>query len=209
MDKAGFLEALAGALRDLPAEERSSALKYYEDYFEDAGPLREQAVLEELGSPEEIARDILHDYKGLAVHPAYAGRGPSDDPAQALEVRKPKRGISPGLLIVLLLLAIPVGIPLLTGALALVGGLLAMMIGLVLAPIILCVVGAVLACVAVATLLSHPASAIYLLGGALVCIALGVLLSVGVFKLLTAVLPPLVRRLVALCRRPFERGRQA
>lgn len=45
-------------LSDLPPEERNQAIKYYEDYFEDAGPENEQAILKELGSPQELANQI-------------------------------------------------------------------------------------------------------------------------------------------------------
>ena len=48
-------------LKDLPEEERKQALHYYEDYFADAGEDNEQEVLNELGSPENIAELIKAD----------------------------------------------------------------------------------------------------------------------------------------------------
>ena len=58
MNKKLFLDELHRLLSDLPPEERNQAIKYYEDYFEDAGPENEQAILKELGSPQELADQI-------------------------------------------------------------------------------------------------------------------------------------------------------
>ncbi len=61
MSKYEFLGDLSRLLSDLPEEERKQALKYYEDYFADAGDEHEQDVLRELGTPEEIARQLKAD----------------------------------------------------------------------------------------------------------------------------------------------------
>jgi len=58
MNRELFMRDLARFLSDLPAEEREQALNYYEDYFEDAGPENEQKVIEELGSPVDVAKQI-------------------------------------------------------------------------------------------------------------------------------------------------------
>ena len=61
MTKYEFLGDLSRLLKDLPEEERKQALHYYEDYFADAGEDNEQEVLNELGSPENIAELIKAD----------------------------------------------------------------------------------------------------------------------------------------------------
>lgn len=58
MNKEIFLRDLRRFLADIPEDEREQALKYYEDYFEDAGPENEQQVIQELGSPLDIAKQI-------------------------------------------------------------------------------------------------------------------------------------------------------
>lgn len=58
MNKEIFLRDLRRFLADIPEDEREQALKYYEDYFEDAGPENEQKVIQELGSPVDIAKQI-------------------------------------------------------------------------------------------------------------------------------------------------------
>ena len=58
MNKWEFLSRLEELLYDLPEEERVSALEYYQDYFEEAGPDMEFQVVHDLGSPERIAAII-------------------------------------------------------------------------------------------------------------------------------------------------------
>lgn len=58
MNKEIFLRDLRRFLADIPEDEREQALKYYEDYFEDAGSENEQQVIQELGSPLDVAKQI-------------------------------------------------------------------------------------------------------------------------------------------------------
>lgn len=62
MSRKEFMEELQVLLGELPVEEREEAIRYYESYFEEAGIEQEQVVLEELGSAERIAAQILRDY---------------------------------------------------------------------------------------------------------------------------------------------------
>ena len=68
MSRKEFLDQLAYLLQDIAPEERDDAIGYYVDYFEEAGPEREQQVIEELGSPEKVAamiRDSLNGKKNI------------------------------------------------------------------------------------------------------------------------------------------------
>lgn len=58
MNKDAFLAQLSGLLADISPEEREEALDYYKEYIEDAGYENEAAVLDELGSPTEVAAEI-------------------------------------------------------------------------------------------------------------------------------------------------------
>lgn len=64
MNRAEFLKQLEYLLQDMPEDEREDAVAYYRDYFEEAGPDQEAAVLRELGSPERIAAMIRADWNG-------------------------------------------------------------------------------------------------------------------------------------------------
>ena len=61
MSKNEFIDRLAQLLADIPPEERDEALTYYREYIEDAGLENEEAIMQELGSPEEIAAAIKVD----------------------------------------------------------------------------------------------------------------------------------------------------
>ena len=58
MNKELFLQRLRELLAGMPAGEAEEAIRYYQDYFEDAGKENEQRVIEELVSPEQVARTI-------------------------------------------------------------------------------------------------------------------------------------------------------
>ncbi len=125
MNRADYMAALRRALSVLPEEERANALRYYEEYFDDAGPENEAKAIEELGEPAKVAAQILADYRELTAVPH----------AQPIKEKRRWRGISPLLLIVLVLLAIPIGLPLVFGAGATVLGVLLAIVVTVLAVI--------------------------------------------------------------------------
>lgn len=59
MDKNTYLKELSRHLsRRMPEREREDTLRWYEEYFQEAGPERESEVIEELGSPETVARRV-------------------------------------------------------------------------------------------------------------------------------------------------------
>ena len=69
MNRADYMAALRRALSVLPEEERANALRYYEEYFDDAGPENEAKAIEELGEPAKVAAQILADYRELTAVP--------------------------------------------------------------------------------------------------------------------------------------------
>ena len=58
MTKFEFLGDLSRLIADLPEEDREQAMEYYEDYFTDAGPDKEQEVIKEFISPAYIAEQL-------------------------------------------------------------------------------------------------------------------------------------------------------
>ncbi len=63
MNRVEFMDRLSELLSDVSETEREEALKYYRDYFDDAGSWNEQNVISELVSPEKVAETIK---EGLA-----------------------------------------------------------------------------------------------------------------------------------------------
>lgn len=59
MTREEYFMCLEGYLKELTYEECKEALQYYENYFDEAGPENEQEVIEQLGSPKQLAESIL------------------------------------------------------------------------------------------------------------------------------------------------------
>ena len=55
MKRREFIEELEDRLRHLPYKDRKEAIKFYEEYFDEAGSENEQTVINELSSPAHIA----------------------------------------------------------------------------------------------------------------------------------------------------------
>ena len=201
MNRNEYMAALRRALSVLPEEERANALRYYEEYFDDAGPENEQQVISDLGAPEKVAEQILADYRELTAVPHQDAGGASGKP------RRRWRGVPPWLLIVLVLLAIPVGIPLLAilvGAVGTVFGILIAAAAVVFAFVVVVPLGLLLAGIILCgfsfALWGMPASAVTTLGCGLALFALGVLVTLLMIKLCPLFVPPLVRGFVAIIR---------
>ena len=62
MNRQEFLRQLEYLLRGISEQERMDALAYYNSYFDEAGIENEVQVIAELGSPEQVAASIIHDY---------------------------------------------------------------------------------------------------------------------------------------------------
>ena len=73
MNRVEFMETLSRLLQDIPEEDRIDALKYYNDYFDDAGSENEQNVIEELESPEKVAMKIKADREDTYHMPVMMG----------------------------------------------------------------------------------------------------------------------------------------
>jgi uncharacterized membrane protein len=70
-----FLRKLQLELYKLPRHEIDDAIAYYNEYFEEAGPDQEQAVIKELGTPSKIATQIKADYAVRQLESMDSNRG--------------------------------------------------------------------------------------------------------------------------------------
>jgi len=64
MSRIEFMRQLETLLKDISADERTEALQYYNDYFDDAGVENEEHIITELGSPQKVAVTIKAGLKG-------------------------------------------------------------------------------------------------------------------------------------------------
>ena len=62
MDKNAYLKELSRHLsHKMPEREREDTLRWYEEYFQEAGPEREAEGIEELGPPGTVARRVAEE----------------------------------------------------------------------------------------------------------------------------------------------------
>lgn len=165
MNRAQFIARLKDCLKSLPADERDNVIRYYEEYFDEAGAEHEKEALAELGSPQKIAMQIKADSA----------------------VRNMDKGKNNGLktfgLVVLAIFAAPIALPLAIGAVALVFGLsvglIAMVFALCVTALAVFVSGVVALGAGIAGLFYTPATGAFMLGSGLVICSVGVLIIWG------------------------------
>ena len=211
-----YLQALRAALAVLPDDEIDSAMRYYEDYFLDAGDENAAQVIEELGPPEQVAQAILNEYTGVARRRPPHFDEDKVEPVEGVPLGKDgkpltrKKGINPWMLACIVLLALIFG----PVAVAVIGAIIVAAVGLIVG------VAACVVAVPAATLIgggalvlfsfllwATPASALATLGAGLAVGAIGLLLVLLVIKLCILFVPPIIRGLVALIRWPIEKIR--
>ena len=134
MNRVEFMETLSRLLQDIPEEDRIDALKYYNDYFDDAGSENEQNVIEELESPEKVAMKIKADredtyqyyqedtYGEEKDNKIYQDNGTYDYESQE---KKPwtNKWLKLAMIIAIVVIGFPIVIPLGAGILALIAGI--------------------------------------------------------------------------------------
>lgn len=78
MDRKTYMRELYDALSELvPGQERIEILRYYEEYFDDAGPEGEAGVIQGLGDPRLLAEKLAKEagYEIPAAEPVPAEKG--------------------------------------------------------------------------------------------------------------------------------------
>lgn len=172
MTKNEYMKTLAYSLRHLPKEDFDQALDYFEEYFADAGPENEAKAIEDLGTPEEAAKELILDLAAKNV----------EEPPKT--VKHSFKAIWVGLLAVC---AAPIALPLavclaivvaslLFAALCVLGGILISAFAVIAAGLIGLAGG-------IALLFSSFADGLATLGFSLICTGLGTLFVYGAFHL--------------------------
>ena len=227
MNRAEFMKELEFLLQDVTDSEREEALQYYNDYFDDAGPENEPAVIEELDSPEKVAAIIKN---GLNYNDREAGEftetGYSDirfntkkevsrhenpNEKQYEYDKRPKDTAKIILIIVLCLLASPIIVPVGGGILGLCvgifGGAIGLFVALLVGTIGLLVAGVAVFVIGIFNMLTGPATGLVLTGIGCILFAVGMLLTILVVWICAKLIPCIIRGIVNLFSRLFHRGR--
>lgn len=226
MNRIEFMTRLAALLQDIPVIERQEAMKYYNDYFDDAGVENEQSVIEELESPEKIAATIKADLKinnGQENQGEYRETGYTDTrfeekkvPAdevyrQTANQEPPKTNSALKILLIVAIILVgapiilPFGLAILAVVFACIVTIAAFFFAIIIAFIAIAVAGVVLFCAGIATLLPEFAVGLALIGSGLILGVIGIVGIVAGVKLCIVALPGIFRGIVWLCRKPFQR----
>lgn len=231
MTRKEFMERLAALLSDISESEREEALQYYNDYFDDAGPENEETVMEELGSPEQVARKIkaglsesaseytetgyedtrFKDSQEMIPRGQGAGSRRSDKSAAGQPEVQKTTNVWKVIAIVLLciLLApviLPVGIGIVAVIAAVVIGLIALCFGVAAAGIAILIAGIAVIVVGIAKIFILPAAGITISGVGFLLFALGLLISMATIWCCIKIVPWLIRGIVGLISYPFRKA---
>ena len=103
-----YLNQLQKYLKKLPQSDYEDAMEYFTEYFADAGPENEQAVIEELGTPKLAAAELMMNLldKKMDEHAAM-------EQEEKRKEKKKTTGASIIWIAVLALFAAPIGAPVL------------------------------------------------------------------------------------------------
>lgn len=129
MNKEDFIRKLGQCLKHIPKEDREDAIRYYTEYFEEMDSDGHQGIGPVIGSPEDIAKEII-----------------ANCTEKHIDRQKENGGIKNSAtavwMIILAIFASPVAVPLALGAVTLLIGLLLIVLAFILS--LLCM-GAALA----------------------------------------------------------------
>mgnify|MGYP001128319314 CR=1 FL=1 len=181
MNKEEFLQQFWKNLIHVSDAEREDAVRYYTEYFEEAGAENEQKVIEELGSPVMLARKISAESAIKELDMAQSAV--KEEHTAQFKPEEQRTGMKNLGVIILLLCSFPVWLPL-----AIVMAVLVFVGILVVFILVFCVVivGAALmvsgvlgVIVGFFALFRHFISGIMMLGAAMAMAALGILIFIG------------------------------
>ena len=195
MNRIEFMEALSGLLQDIPEEDRMDALKYYNDYFDDAGAENEKNVIDELESPEKVAAKIKADRED-----------PEDEKAgmPMKEENKPwtNKWLKMILIAAIILVGCPVIVPVAISLLAAIAGILIAAFAFFIAIVIVAIV---LTAAGIGSMFVNIGAGLALFGAGMILIAVGAIGTVAGIRLCIIVFPGMIRGIVWILRKPFHR----
>ena len=164
------MKVLSHKLRRLPKEDFEQAIEYFEEYFAEAGPENEQKAIEDLGSPEEAAKEVIMNL---------AAKNATEPPKT---VKHSFKAVWIGLLAIC---ATPIALPLALGLVVLIGalilGVLALFFAIWLGVLSVTAAGIVGLVGGIALLFQDFVNGIATLGLSLLCCGIGIAVSYIMF----------------------------
>lgn len=232
MNKEKFLQELSRLLSDLSIEEKQEAMTFYEEYFMEAGEDKEEQVLRELGSPQEVSYKIHEELAGkeLVCYDAAAGQrekankesseqseSESGKTDKSGKKKTPANGWKIACIVILFLIALPIVGPIALGlgaaalviVIAVVASVFAVLFALFVTVLALVVsaaaVGIVFLILGIIKLVTAPFAALILLGLSLILLGAFLLCCWLLVKLCIVVVPAVAKAIWKLICMPFHK----
>lgn len=198
MNRKIYMRSLGERLRKLPKEDFDMAMEYFREYFDEAGPDNEERAIEDLGTPQQAAEQIIMNL---------AARNGEEAPKTSV-----KKGMSAVWVGILAVFAAPIALPLALGVVLTVGALglsvVAVLASLVLAAFCLIVGSAAAVILGTVMLVQSPANAAATIGAGLICMGIGLLLAPACVSLTKSSLRMLTRIFGRMVQRFTKGGRE-
>lgn len=210
MNREEFLRRLEQCLKGLPSKDVEDALRYYEDYFEDANGLSDEEIIASLGKPEDVAKQIRMNSE-VSYEYTEEGIKDSDSDKNDLTVKQKNQSTEKGkrstseivLLVIIIICALPIIAPIAGGIIAGIVGIIAGILGIAFA---LLVGGIVALFTGLGTIFVVFPNGVFLLGLGLVAVTLGILFCRLLWVIAVRFIPWLIRGIVKICKMPFEKN---
>lgn len=179
MNKIEFLTRLRNSLErgGMAAEDINDALTYYEEVFMDAGFGKEEETAASMGSPEEVAGNILRE-AGITPPPAPAAAPQNMGGAAQPQQKKKASGGAIALSIILAVLTFPIWLPILIVVVVMLFVVIVVLLSLVVA-FIAAGIGLIIG--GIITLFEVPSIALMALGAGLIITGIVALICKPVF----------------------------
>lgn len=178
MTRYEFMTRLEKGISGMPDPDKKEALKYYDEYFDDAGPENEERVISELEDPSVIATRLMAEY-------AYVQ---TQEP-----VNKGKSSVKHIWWIVLGICAAPIALPLVISLAAVIFSVLMVVFSVALVFAILAIAftlsGVAAFIISFIALFSNFAAGLTGMGASLVLLGLGVLIGIVFYLVCRSLLP--------------------
>lgn len=192
MNRESFMRELRLKIARLPQEELEAAMAYYEEYFDEAGPDRESEIICELGSPAQVAKQIMGEHILREVEN---------------KPMSPKKSLSAVWIIILAIFASPIALPLAIAFVAVLFALGVTVIAFLFAGCVTTLAFGASTVVAIVagfnTLFVHPATGVFMIGMTLVLAGVTLLAGMTMVVVICKGIPALVAMIV----RVFDRIR--
>lgn len=177
MTRKKFINELKKRIKGVPEADKWEAIQYYEEYFDDAGIAEDDLVPDDVGDPKKIAFEIMRDYSADEFRAGNTGS---------------KNAFA---IIILAILAAPIGIPLAIAAIVFVFAFFMALIGVLFAigaAIVGLTIGSVAFLVRFATV--NAWATVFVGGLLLIAISLGIFLVNMLRNLITVIAGKLSER---------------